>query len=74
MMRQLQGTVIITTSENVPRQIRKNTEKSNHLLLVVKMAGNINLFHNGGQIKYSFVLMPISLSNLAVIDKVQKNI
>ena len=38
------------------------------------MAGNIDLFHNGDQIKYSFVLMPISLSDLAVIGKIQKNI
>ena len=33
----------------------------------------IDLFHNGGQIKYSFVLMLISLSNLAAMCKIQKN-
>ena len=34
----------------------------------------IDLFHNGGQIKYSFVLMLISLSNLAAMCKIQKNV
>ena len=34
---------------------------------------SIDLFHNGGQIKYSFVLMLISLSNLAAMCKIQKN-
>ena len=33
----------------------------------------IDLFHNGGPIKYSFVLMPISLSSLAAMRKIQKN-
>ena len=34
----------------------------------------IDLFHNGSQIKNSFVLMPISLSSLATTSKFQKNI
>ena len=34
----------------------------------------IDLFHNGGQIKYSFVLMLISLTSLAMTSKFQKNI
>ena len=34
----------------------------------------IGLFHNGDQIKYSFVLMLISLSNFAAMGKIQKNI
>ena len=34
----------------------------------------IELFHNGGQIKYSFVLMLISLTSLATTSKFQKNI
>ena len=34
----------------------------------------IDLFHNGSQIKYSFVLMLISLSSLATTSKFQKNI
>ena len=34
----------------------------------------IDLFHNGGQIKYSFVLMLISLTGLATTSKFQKNI
>ena len=34
---------------------------------------NIDLFHNGGQIKYSFVLTLISLSSLATTSKFQKN-
>ena len=34
----------------------------------------IDLFHNGGQIKYSFVLMLISLTSLATMSKFQKNI
>ena len=33
----------------------------------------IDLFHNGGQIKYSFVSILISLSNLAAMSKIQKN-
>ena len=35
---------------------------------------SIDLFHNGDQLKYSFVLMLISLSNLAAMGKIQKNI
>ena len=34
----------------------------------------IDLFHNGGQINYSFVLMLISPTNLATTSKFQKNI
>ena len=34
----------------------------------------IHLFHNGGQIKYSFVLMLISPTSLATTSKFQKNI
>ena len=34
----------------------------------------IDLFHNGGQIKCSFVLMLISLSSLVTTSKFQKNI
>ena len=34
----------------------------------------IGLFHNGGQIKYSFVLMLISLTSLATTSKFQTNI
>ena len=34
----------------------------------------IDLFHNGGQIKYSFVLMLISPTSLATTSKFQKNI
>jgi len=33
-----------------------------------------DLLHDCNQIKYSFVLMLISLSNLAVMGKIQKNI
>ena len=36
--------------------------------------GTIDLFHNGDQIKYSFALMLISLSSLAAMGKIQKNI
>ena len=32
-----------------------------------------DFFHNGGQIKYSFVLMLVSLSNIAAMCKIQKN-
>ena len=35
---------------------------------------SIDLFHNGGQINYSFVLMLISPTNLATTSKFQKNI
>ena len=34
----------------------------------------IDLFHIGGQIKYSFGLMLISLTNLVTTSKFQKNI
>ena len=34
----------------------------------------LDLFHNGGQIKYSFVLMLISPTNLVTTSKFQKNI
>ena len=34
----------------------------------------IDLFHNGGQIKYSFVLMLLCLTSLATMSKFQKNI
>ena len=33
-----------------------------------------DLFHNGGQIKYSFILMLITLSSLATTSKFQENI
>ena len=35
---------------------------------------NIDLFHNGGQMKYSFVLMLIGPTSLATTSKFQKNI
>ena len=34
----------------------------------------IDLFHNGNQINYSFVLMLISPTNLATTSKFQKNV
>ena len=34
----------------------------------------IDLFHNGGQIKYSFVLVLISPTSLVTTSKFQKNI
>ena len=40
----------------------------------VSYDGLIDLFHNGGQINYSFVLMLISPTNLATTSKFQKNI
>ena len=36
--------------------------------------GVMDLFHNGDQINYSFVLMLINLSNLAAMGKIQKNV
>ena len=43
-------------------------------VLVVEMNSIIiDLFHNGGQIKYSFVLMLISPTSLATKSKFQKN-
>ena len=38
------------------------------------MVNRLEFFHNGGQIKYSSVLMLISLSSLAATSKFQKNI
>lgn len=34
----------------------------------------LDLFHDGDQIEYSFVSMPINISKLALIGKIQKNI
>ena len=34
----------------------------------------IDLFHNGDRIKYSFVLMQMSLSNLTAVGEIQENI
>ena len=36
--------------------------------------GKIGLSHDGDQIKYSFVLMLMNITNLAAIGKIQKNI
>ena len=38
------------------------------------MSVNIDLFHNGNQIKYSLVLMITSISNLAAMGKIEENI
>ena len=43
------------------------------MVWTVYFSFSIDLFHNGGQIKYSFVLMLINLSNLAAMCKIQKN-
>ena len=37
------------------------------------MTVTIDLFHNGGPIKYSFVLMLTSLPSLVAMGKIQKN-
>ena len=44
------------------------------LLYKLSLLLYIDLFHNGGLIKYSSVLMLISLSSLATASKFQKNI
>ena len=44
------------------------------ITLLVCKKGYMALFHNGGQINYSFVLMLISPTNLATTSKFQKNI
>ena len=41
--------------------------------IVDRVACTIDLFHNGGPIKYSFVLMLISLPGLVAMGKIQKN-
>ena len=38
-----------------------------------ELTQEIDLFHNGGQVKYCFVLMLISLTSLATTSKSQKN-
>ena len=38
------------------------------------LGNNIDLFHNGNQIKYSFVLMLISLSDFSAMGKIEKNV
>ena len=44
-----------------------------HMLFKFYVDNNlIDLFHNGGQIKYSFVLMLISLTRLATMCKIQR--
>ena len=45
-----------------------------YVSLNVFYPAEIDLFHNGGQIKYSFVLMLISLTSLSTTSKFQKNI
>ena len=45
-----------------------------YFLRIVLNRAKIDLFHNGGQINYSFVLMLISPTNLATTSKFQKNI
>ena len=39
-----------------------------------QMGQEIDLFHNGNQMNYSFVLMLISPTNLTITSKFQKNI
>ena len=41
-------------------------------LFLHEKGADIDLFHNGGQIKYSFVLMLISLTRLATMYKIQR--
>ena len=48
--------------------------KIGHLKEAIAHAKAIDLFHNGGQIKYSFVLMLISPPSLVTTSKFQKNI
>ena len=38
------------------------------------LKSTMDLFHNGDQIWYSFVLMLVNLSNLASMGKIQKKI
>ena len=44
------------------------------ILALLPSANSIDLFHNDGQIKYSFVLMLISPTSLSTKSKFQKNI
>ena len=55
-----------------------NKDFATRLALKKRLRGNqkwpIDFFHNGGQIKYSFVLMLISPTSLVTASKFQKNI
>ena len=53
----------------------KNIQRKQWSLLIQNTIGRhpIDLFHNGGQIKYLSVLMLISLSSIAMTSKFQKN-
>ena len=48
--------------------------KRDAVVILQRGLGKIDLFHNGGQIKYSFVLMLISPTSLATKSAFQKNI
>ena len=56
--------------------LRKHAKSRVHELRVSEMCVRccIDLFHNGDQMWYSFVLMLISLISLAVMGTIQKNI
>ena len=56
----------------IPEKI--NTDNKNLVNTLKILVCLIDLFHNGGQINYSFVLMLISFSSLATTSKFQKNI
>ena len=58
-------------SDPINSCLRSNPRKTKKQGLI---AASIDLFHNGGQIKYSFVLMLISLTSLVTTSKFQKNI
>ena len=53
---------------------QRQASKEAILANVVQSMVTIDLFHNGGQINYSFVLMLISPTKLATTSKFQKNI
>ena len=64
MMISLHAKCDITKHE---KQIKRNIQRQFFKLPV------IDVFHNGGQMKYSSVLMLLSLSSLATASKFQKN-
>ena len=54
--------------------IPQNYVQIAHFMKAEHCFEHIDFFHNGGQIKYSFVLMLISPTSLVMVSKFQKNI
>ena len=76
---QVQDTVFSPLALILPPQKIKDAHSSDRFchtcicLFTALMRSSIHLFHNGGPIKYYFVLMLISLSSFTAMRRIQKN-